>query len=64
MLIGHNPSIQTLALRLAGSGDDLERVRIKYPTGALATLAFPGGWDELEPGAAELVAFVRPKDLE
>ena len=63
LLIGHNPSIQTLALRLAGSGDELERVRSKYPTGALATLTFPGGWDELEPGAAELVGFVRPKDL-
>ena len=63
MLIGHNPSIQALALRLAGSGDELERVRSKYPTGALATLTFPGGWDELEPGAAELAAFVRPKSL-
>jgi phosphohistidine phosphatase len=64
LLIGHNPSIQTIALRVAGGGDELERVRRKYPTGALATLTLPGGWDQLEPGAAELVAFVSPKDLQ
>ena len=33
MVIGHNPSIQTLALTLAESGDELERIQRKYPTG-------------------------------
>jgi phosphohistidine phosphatase len=63
MLIGHNPGIQDLALRLAGSSPEVTRLRRKFPTAALATLEFEGGWHELAPGSAELVAFVRPKDL-
>lgn len=63
MLIGHNPAIQALALRLAGGGEELPSVVLKYPTGALATLTFSGAWRELEPHAARLAAFVRPKDL-
>ena len=63
MLIGHNPAIQDLAIELAGSGDRLEALTAKYPTGALVTLAFDGDWAALGPGAAELRAFVRPKDL-
>ena len=63
LLIGHNPAIQALALSLAGSGDKLPRLERKYPTGALATLTFSGRWGELEPGTAELTAFVRPKEL-
>lgn len=64
MLIGHNPAIQSLALSLAGSGEELPSVERKYPTGALATLTFRGSWRELEPGAAKLAAFVKPKDLQ
>jgi phosphohistidine phosphatase len=62
MLIGHNPSVQTLALNLAGSGE-LDAIALKYPTGALATLTFEGAWQELDRGAAELTGFVRPRDL-
>jgi phosphohistidine phosphatase len=63
MLIGHNPAVQELALELAADGDQLADVERKFPTCALATLSLPGTWSELEAGAAELVAFVRPKDL-
>lgn len=63
MLVGHNPTIQSLALSLAASGQELETVMQKYPTGGLATLAFESSWQELGAGGAELVAFVRPKDL-
>ena len=63
MLIGHNPAIQDLTLELAGRGDRLEDVERKFPTCALATLELSNGWGELEPGSAELVGFVRPKDL-
>ena len=31
---------------------------------ALATLDFAGAWSELEPDAARLVGFVKPRDLE
>jgi phosphohistidine phosphatase len=63
MLIGHNPSIQELALTLAAGGPDLDRVREKFPTAALATLELDGTWTQLAPGSAELVAFVKPKEL-
>jgi phosphohistidine phosphatase len=64
MLIGHNPAIQDLALELAGRGERLEDARRKFPTGALATLTFSQSWRGLHAGSAELVAFVRPKELE
>lgn len=74
MLIGHNPAVQLLVLRLAGAsgparagGDDdgssVSEVQSKFPTGALATLEFDCAWDKLGPGRAQLVGFVRPKEL-
>ncbi len=66
MVIGHNPTLQMLVLRLAGDNgdsDDIAMVRRKFPTGALATLSFECQWSELSPGSAALVGLVRPKDL-
>ena len=63
LLIGHNPGMEELALLLAGSGDGLDELRRKYPTGALATLEFDGPWRELGAGDAALVGFVTPKSL-
>ena len=73
MLIGHNPAVQILVVQLAGSNQpahtprrgrsQLSEVERKFPTGALATLAFQGPWSELAPGSAQLVEYVRPKDL-
>ena len=62
-VIGHNPGIHDLAIALAGSGEGLERMRAKFPTGALAVLAFDGPWRDVSPGEARLEAFVTPKDL-
>ena len=64
MIIGHNPGLQQLALDLARPGPHVAAVRVKFPTAALAMLAFDGArWAELDAGGAELVAFVRPRDL-
>jgi phosphohistidine phosphatase len=66
MLVGHNPGMQSLAMRLAGSGveADLARLAKKYPTGALATLVFRGrSWSDLEMGTCELHSLVRPGDI-
>jgi phosphohistidine phosphatase len=62
MLIGHNPGLEDLAITLAGTGADLDRLRAKYPAGALAALSVPE-WRRLDPGSAELVSFVVPRDL-
>jgi len=67
LLIGHNEGIGECAATLAGQGpgEALQRLREKYPTGALATLTLPQGpWSALAPGACELLAFVRPRDLD
>ncbi len=63
MLICHNPGIQDLALSLASAGSEIPRLRSKFPTAALATLELNGSWRELAPGSAELVSFVKPKEL-
>jgi phosphohistidine phosphatase len=65
LVIGHNPGLHDLALLLAAGGDELDRLREKYPTAALASLAFPhASWSGLGPGDAELVVYVVPRDLD
>lgn len=66
LMIGHNEGIGELAESLAGSGraTDLTALRTKYPTGTLAILRAPAArWTELATHSAELLSFVRPRDL-
>jgi phosphohistidine phosphatase len=65
LLIGHNPGLQDLALELARPSNAADELAAKYPTAALATLAFEASsWRELDRGMAELVELVRPRDLD
>ncbi|MEU1460843.1 histidine phosphatase family protein [Streptomyces sp. NPDC005727] len=64
LLVGHNPGLEELVLALAGDGldDTLERVRAKFPTSAIAVLAWRGtGWPALAPGAALLTSYTVPR---
>jgi phosphohistidine phosphatase len=64
MMIGHNPSIERLALLLAAENTLLDDLRHKFPTAALATLAFEvADWHELRAGSGELTEFVKPREL-
>jgi phosphohistidine phosphatase len=64
MLVGHNPGLANLLLLIAKPGELRDRAEAKMPTGALATLeADIRSWSELEPGGAELVSFVVPREL-
>src|SRR5205807_3324678 len=67
MVIGHNPAVQMLVLRLADPNGAKRRelddeavesnlldVQRKFPTGALATLTFDCAWQDLTPGCATL----------
>lgn len=66
LLVGHNDGIWQLAEVLAGRGQAalLAALREKYPTGTLAVLRAPtDAWRDLTAGSAELLAFVRPRDL-
>lgn len=67
MLVGHNPSMEGLARRLATRGDRklLARLAEKYPTAALAVISFEdGGWHETGTHPGTLTHFIRPRDLE
>ena len=61
MLVGHNPAMQDLLVSLVREPGDLAAQ--KFPTAALAMLAFSGPWRLLEPGRAELTALVTPREL-
>lgn len=65
LLVGHNPGLEDLvrALGRHGAPDLIARVHGKFPTGALATLAFDGPWTGLGAAPATLEAFVVPADL-
>lgn len=66
ILVGHNPTMEDLAMALAGQGDQdaMREMAIKYPTGALAILDFPvTTWEGVREGAGRLRAFIRPRTL-
>jgi phosphohistidine phosphatase len=64
LMIGHNPGMQDLALRIAASGPIRSAVMAKFPTGALATLALPDHpWRGVQQGTARLIGYTVPKDL-
>lgn len=66
LLVGHNPSMERLAQRLAGQGDKKlrERLEKKYPTGALAVFeAEVGTWADFAEAAFSMTHFIRPRDV-
>ncbi len=66
-VIGHNPGLENLALRLVGTrgpGPDIARLHDKFPTAAVAAIAIDTPhWTGLTPETCRLEAFLRPKDL-
>lgn len=65
LVIGHNPGLHGLALKLAGTGDAkaLNRLEEKFPTGSLAIFTFePGHWRDVAPATGRLEAFVTPRE--
>jgi len=69
LVVGHDPAMRGLTLELAGEqsddaeGEALGRVRAKYPTAAIAVLAFSADWAGLSPGLARLAEFAAPSDF-
>ncbi|MFF3205318.1 SixA phosphatase family protein [Streptomyces sp. NPDC002962] len=64
LLVGHNPGLEELVLDLAGDGpgEVLDEVRLKFPTSAIAVLAWYGtGWRSLAPGTALLTSMTVPR---
>lgn len=67
LMIGHNPGLQDLALRLAGSGDRTGRKRltVEFPTAAVAVIDFDvESWRSVTAGTGNLERFIAPRDVE
>ncbi len=65
LLIGHNPGLQELGLRLAALGNRslLVRLKAKFPTAALAEIEYAGRhWADISAGQTRLVGLTTPKD--
>jgi phosphohistidine phosphatase len=66
LVVGHNPGMGDVANLLSGAGDEVGRLQLasKFPTGALAILAFDDlDWSGLTPRTGRLEHFVTPADL-
>ena len=60
LLIGHNPTIATLAQLLDGGGGNEQaanQMATGYPAGALAVMAYDGEWADLDAELARVTAF-------
>jgi phosphohistidine phosphatase len=70
MLVGHNPGLHELAMRLVGAhamtyaNADLRRLAEGYPSGALAEFTVAGPWHGIGEGGGRLVRFICPRDLQ
>jgi phosphohistidine phosphatase len=67
LLVGHNPGMEELALRLArrDGGRLRGEVEVKYPTGTVAEIELPvDHWAEVTEGTGRILRFIRPRDLD
>ena len=65
LLVGHDPGMHRLAVRLAASGDAKlrERLAAKFPTAGLAQFRSHRELGRVHRHAGELLGFWRPRDL-
>lgn len=66
MIVGHNTGMEDFANELiaAGDPDDVAAMATKFPTAAVAVLAFDTGkWPAIDFGQARLLHFMTPKRL-
>lgn len=66
IVVGHNPGLQSLALMLAGAGNNKARKALveKYPTGGIAVIDFDlPDWSAVSPGSGRLERFVTPRAI-
>ncbi len=66
LLVGHNPSLHALAVRLIASGEVemRERLNEKLPTSGLVVIDLPfDDWSRLHPQAGRLERFASPRSI-
>jgi phosphohistidine phosphatase len=67
LVVGHNPGLHELAVRLIASGDveSRERLQENLPTAGLVVIDFAvGTWDKVHPRSGRLELFVEPRTLD
>ncbi|MGZ8285585.1 MAG: SixA phosphatase family protein [Allosphingosinicella sp.] len=67
LLVGHNPGLEEIALRLTRRDDGGLRgeVEVKYPTGTVTEIALPvEHWADVKDGTGRIERFIRPRDLD
>jgi phosphohistidine phosphatase len=67
LLVGHNPGLEELALRLSSRDEAGLRgeVEVKYPTGTVVEIGLPvEHWAEVAERSGRIVRFIRPRDLD
>lgn len=70
LLVGHNPGLQELALRLDNGaegvgGDHADRICMKYPTATFTIIELDiENWADCTAGCGTIVHFMRPRDLD
>lgn len=68
LIVGHNSGLEDLVLMLAPDGADdglRDGVEEKFPTASAAELRFDvAHWADVDEARAELLRFVRPRDLD
>lgn len=63
LLVGHNPGLEDLLIKLVPHPIPLSASGKCLPTAALALLSFEGEWTELTEGNATLVTLLRPENV-
>jgi phosphohistidine phosphatase len=65
LLIGHNPGMHELGVRLAGEADSEAAHRLVkgLPTAALVELAVATPWRQLDSGGGRPIRYIAPRDL-
>ena len=65
LLVGHNPGLEMLALKLTQGSGLRSEVELKYPTATLAEIELPAeSWRDVAEGTGTLARFIRPRDLD
>jgi phosphohistidine phosphatase len=62
LIVGHNPGLQDLVVKLSRPGELLAEATEKFPTAALAEIRFDtGSWSAIAPGQGILECLVRSR---
>lgn len=60
LMVGHEPSVSSVAAALAATREDRDQVTLGVPTGTAMVLRFEGPWEDLAEGTCDLEVLHEP----